>query len=87
MHACIRSAACMQYMVAGVGCEAMEAGSVDAGEEGASDLRVKGHAALQSARAGQPQERRRCTQEVRRRRRSQIHHRHQQIVDYISIIS
>ena len=60
----------------------MEAGSVDAGEEGASDLRVKGDAALQSARAGQPQARRRCTQEVRRRGRGpQNHHLHQQIVD------
>lgn len=65
----------------------MEAGSFDAGEAGASDLRVKGDAALQSARAGQPQARRRRTQEVRRRRRyrrgPQNQHRHQQIVDII----
>lgn len=58
--------------MAGVGGEAMEAGPIGAGEEGASDLRVEGDAALQPARAQSPQQRRRRAQEVRHR---------QQIVD------
>jgi hypothetical protein len=50
----------------------VEGGPVGAGEEGSSDLGVEGDAALQPARAGETQERRRRAQEVRR---------HQQIVD------
>jgi hypothetical protein len=59
----------------------MEGGS--AGEEGESDIRVKGDAAMQPARAGQPQARWRCTQEVCRRPKTR---RHQQIVDIVKLL-
>jgi hypothetical protein len=62
----------------------MEGGS--AGEEGESDIRVKGDAAMQPARAGQPQARWRCTQEVCRRPRRPKIHRHQQIVDIVKLL-
>jgi len=64
-------------MYTGVGGEAVEGGAIGAGEQGSSDLRVEGDAALQPARAGEPQERRRRAQEVRRPRPRH----HQQIVD------
>ena len=59
-------------MYTGVGGEAVEGGAVGAGEQGSSDLRVEGDAALQPARAGEPQERRRRAQEVRSRQQQQI---------------